>query len=238
LRVLCYHSISDLSGSPVIHDYGVPPDQFRRQIEIIKQAGLTFIDSAEFLRFLREESGLSQRGVLLTFDDCYQDLLDCALPILEEQRCPAVAFAVTMRLGMTNDWDKILGAPQLPLLDANGLKILAKSGITIGSHSRTHAKLTKVSADVLYQEITGSLADLQAIGLDCPSFYAYPYGLYNENVMKAVHEAGLKSAFTVKPNLVQPGQDPYQVPRIEILRGDVGSRFLRKVLHAPEVLSD
>jgi len=38
--------------------------------------------------------------------------------------------------------------------------------------------------------------------------------------------------FTVKPGEVRRGQDPFALPRIEILREDNGWRFLWKVLTA------
>lgn len=232
LRVLCYHSISDLAGDPIIKDYGIPPEQFRQQLDILKWAGFQFIDAKEFLRFLQGKAGLPRRPVLLTFDDCYQDMLDVALPILEEQKISAVAFAVSRRLGGTNDWDKKIGASQLQLLDADGLRKLTKGGVAIGSHSRTHRMLNRIPIEDLSEEIAGSVADLEAIGLDRPLLLAYPHGEYNQKVQQETQAAGLQAAFTVEPGLVQSGQEPSQIPRIEILRGDVGWKFLWKVLVA------
>jgi peptidoglycan/xylan/chitin deacetylase (PgdA/CDA1 family) len=230
MRVLCYHSISDLSGSTVLHAYGVPPDQFQQQLRQLKESGLRFIDSDEFLSFLHGNSDKFEDSILLTFDDCYQDLLNNALPILEAEQIPAVAFAVTARLGKSNEWDRSIDATSLPLLDKNGLEWLSKKRVKIGSHSRTHAKLTKLSAEELTNEITGSLNDLETSGFDRPSLFAYPYGIHNQIVRKAVQDAGIFAAFTVNPNPVSQGQDPFQIPRIEILRDDVGSKFLAKVL--------
>lgn len=232
LRVLCYHSISDLAGDPIIKDYGIPPDQFRQQLDILKRAGFQFIDANEFLRFLQGKAGLPRRPVLLTFDDCYQDILDAALPILKERNIPAVAFAVSRRLGGTNDWDKKIGASQLQLLDADGLLKLAKGGVTIGSHSRTHRMLNRIPVEDLPEEIAGSVTDLEAIGLDRSFLLAYPHGEYDQKVQQETQASGLQAAFTVEPGFVQPGQEPFEIPRIEILREDKGWKFLWKVLDA------
>lgn len=229
LRVLSYHAIADLAGTPVIEDYGVPPNLFRQQMDILKQAGFRFVDANEFLRFLHGQAGLPRRALLLTFDDCYKDLLDVVLPILEERGIPAVAFAVSGRLGGTNDWDEAIGAPQIRLVDADGLRKLAARGVAIGAHSRTHRQLTCVSVEELSNEVAGSVADLEAVGLDRPLLFAYPHGEYDQKVQRAAQDADLQAAFTVNPGLVQPGQDPYQLPRIEILRGDVGWKFRWKV---------
>ena len=232
LRVICYHSISDLASDPILENYGIPSEQFRQQLDMLLKAGFHFIDANEFLQFLQGKAGLPRRPVLLTFDDCYQDNLDAALPILKERNIPAIAFAVSQRIGGTNDWDEPIGAEQIRLLDADGLRQLAKGGVTIGSHSRTHKMLNRLTIEQLSSEIAGSVADLEEIGLSKPSLLAYPHGEYDEKVKLAAQEAGIQAAFTVERGFVQPKQDPYQLPRIEILRGDVGWKFLGKVFLA------
>ena len=83
--------------------------------------------------------------MLVTFDDCYTDLADNGLPVLQDLEVPAVAFAVADLVGGTNTWDVARGAPELSLLDAPGLLALQQSGIEIGVHGSTHRPLTDVS---------------------------------------------------------------------------------------------
>jgi peptidoglycan/xylan/chitin deacetylase (PgdA/CDA1 family)/glycosyltransferase involved in cell wall biosynthesis len=230
LRILCYHAIADLAKVPILESYGVPPEQFKEQMDLLLNLGYRFIDADEFLRFVQGKGGLPKRPILLTFDDCYQDVLDFALPILQERGIPAIAFAVSQRL--TNEWDQAIGTPEMQLMDAEGLKKLAEGGFEIGSHSQTHPELTQISDDQLIQEIAGSVADLEKMGLNRPRFFAYPYGDYNQKVEEVAQKTGLEVAFTVEPGLVKPGANPYQIPRIEILKRDAGLRFLGKVLFA------
>jgi peptidoglycan/xylan/chitin deacetylase (PgdA/CDA1 family) len=229
LRVLAFHAIRDLAGVPVLESYGIPPDLFRRHLDRLRRAGFQFVDANEFLRFLHGQGGLPRRPLLLTFDDGYTGMLDIVLPILEEKGIPAVMFAVSGRLGGVNQWEETTGAPPLLLLDADGLRKLAESGIEIGAHSRTHCRLTRVSDDELAEEIAGSVADLEQLGLKRPRLFAYPYGEVDPRVCLAVQEVGLQAAFTVNPGCVHRGQDVYQIPRIEILRRDVGWRFWWKI---------
>ena len=81
-------------------------------------------------------------------------------------------------------------------------------------------------------EIEGSLADLEGCGLRRPRFFAYPHGESDRKVERAVEAAGFRAAFTVAPGLVRPGQDASRLPRIEILRGDQGWKYLYKVFAA------
>ena len=229
VRVLCYHSLSDLAGS-LYEPWGIPPRRFRRQLGLLARR-LRFVDAAEFGRFLGG-AGVPRRAALLTFDDCYRDLVDVGLPMLRELGVPALAFAVSRRVGGTNDWDEGIGAPQLPLADAAGLRGLAQARVTIGSHTRTHPKLSRLGVDELAAEIEGSLGDFEPLGLARPAFLAYPYGAYNLQVMHAAAAAGLQGAFTTELGLGRPGGDAYAIPRIEIRRGDGWVRFLWKVATA------
>ena len=229
VRVLCYHSISDLRGVRRLEPYGVPPEAFRRQLRLLSRR-FRFIDSAEFRRLL-SGGGVPRRSIFLTFDDCYQDLLDEAVPILRELHVPAAAFAVTSLVGGTNVWDARHGR-SMPLLDREGLHELVRSRVSIGSHTRTHGSLKDKEPDELADELRGSAGDLEALGLGRPDFLAYPYGENDDAARRAAAAAGYAGAFTTRPGLVRPGGDPLAIPRIEILRRDTGLRFLWKVLRA------
>jgi hypothetical protein len=69
--------------------------------------------------------------------------------------------------------------------------------------------------------MTGLVENLKKNGLKRPRVFAYSYGEQDERIHEAIQEAGLQAAFTIDADLVRPGQDSYQVPRIEILSGDV-----------------
>ena len=229
LRVLCYHAISDLAGNPVIEPYGVPPARFRRQLDSLRRAGYRFIHPDELLAYLDGRAGLPRRPLLLTFDDCYADLLDTALPELLERGIPAVAFAVSGCIGGSNRWDLAAGGATLPLLDVPDLETLERSGMEIGAHSRTHRSLTEVDAGELAGETAGVAADLERAGLASPRLFAYPYGDQSAEVRQAVRQAGYAAAFTVSPGRVLRSDDRYALPRVDIRRHHAGLRFRLRV---------
>jgi hypothetical protein len=90
--------------------------------------------------------------------------------------------------------------------------------------------LTQVSEQQMMQEIKGSIIDLEKKGLPRPKLFAYPYGLYNQKIQTQVEGVGFEAAFAIDPGLVNQGENPYQIPRFEIRRQDVGFKFLKKVL--------
>jgi glycosyltransferase involved in cell wall biosynthesis/peptidoglycan/xylan/chitin deacetylase (PgdA/CDA1 family) len=232
VRVLAYHAIADLAGDPILEEYGIPAAIFQEQLKVLQKAGYHFISADEFLRYLNGSGGLPRDPVLLTFDDCYEDNLTTALPILEAKHIPAVAFAVSRRLGSTNDWDEKIGAVQIKLLDAEGLKALQAANVEIGAHSQTHRPLNQISVEELPLEVGGAIADLEAAGLKRPRLFSYPHGEYNQDVQRAVRDAGLQAAFTVESNYVQAYQNPYRIPRIEIFRADTGLKLRWKIARA------
>ena len=231
IRVLCYHSVADLSGAAVMEPYGVVPRDFSAQMNILRRY-FRPISVDEFLRFVEGHGGVPRRAVLLTFDDCFQDLVDTALPVLSRGMIPATAFAVTGRIGRTNDWDLALGAAQISLAGEDDLVALPKHGVSIGSHTRTHRMLNRLRGAELDDELAGSLHDLEALGVDHCRLLAYPHGEYDERVAQAAAAAGYRAAFTVRLGMFRPGGDRFAVPRIEILRRDRGLRFWWKLFAA------
>ena len=87
-------------------------------------------------------------------------------------------------------------AAALPPLTWEALAEMRDAGMTIGSHSRTHAFLSNESAARVQQELRVSRIALQqrlGIQADC---FAYPGGGFNATVVDAVHAAGYRLAFT------------------------------------------
>jgi glycosyltransferase involved in cell wall biosynthesis/peptidoglycan/xylan/chitin deacetylase (PgdA/CDA1 family) len=222
--VLGYHAIADLAGEGVLSEYGVPPGRFGAQLDALQRAGWTFIELDRLRAGLRGEGELPQRSILLTFDDGYESVLSEAVPLLASRGIPAVVFVLTDKIGGRNDWD----APRrpLPLLDGEGLRSLAAAGVAIGSHGATHRRLTKLDAAELEKELSGSRKRLGEIGLPAPIALAYPFGVWSPEVATAAKDAGYELAFTVQPGVAGQSENPYALPRVEILAAD-GPRTVR-----------
>lgn len=228
LLVLCYHAIADLAGDRILAPYATPPAQFERQIDALLRRGYRFIGGTELAAWLAGRAGLPRRAVLLTFDDCYVDLLSDALPVLAERGIPAVAFAVTGLASNSNEWDHPKGCTRLALLDDAGLREAAGAGIEIGGHSRTHRALSGLDSEELAAETAGTAEDIEAKGLPRPRFFAYPYGDFDRAARDAVEAAGYLAAFTVAPGRYRRASDRFTIPRVEMLRQDTGLRFWLK----------
>ena len=95
-------------------------------------------------------------------------------------------------------------------------------GVSIASHTRTHANLSVLPERELVDELSGSLQELNERIPQASPWLAYPYGLYNSDVEKAAAEAGYEFAFRVNGGVVLRGDQissNFALPRLSIPAG-------------------
>ena len=231
LLVLCYHAIADLSGDPVLADYGIDRTTFASQLDDLKARGFTFVSPDQLLRFMEDHRPLPQKAVLITFDDCYEELADVARSILEPRGVSAIAFAVSGMASGTNEWDQAIGARRLRLLDARGLQQLQDHGVEIGCHSRSHRPMPSLAQADLQAETARAADEIAALGLPRPRFFAYPHGQHDDQVRAAARSAGFAAAFGLLSRRVTAESDRFALPRVEILARDHDWRFRFKTTY-------
>ena len=236
VRILAYHAIRQPPGLDVVSSYVVRPDSLRRQLRWLKRLGFHFISGRELLGMMTNRAGVPRRAVLLTFDDGYEDLPGTTLELLREVGAPAMAFIVSQRIGEANTWDSAIGE-RLPLASLEALRSLPATVFELGSHSRTHPRLVKLTPPAIRDEVRGASNDFVASGLPPPWAFAYPYGEHSETVRALVQESAMTLAFSLEPGVATPESDPYCLPRTEIRGTDSIWTFLRKVVEMPGVVS-
>jgi peptidoglycan/xylan/chitin deacetylase (PgdA/CDA1 family) len=76
------------------------------------------------------------------------------------------------------------------------LREMSRAGVTVGSHSRSHARLTQESWEKVFDETRGSREEAESqLGIPVEHF-AYPSGGFNAAVVRAVAAAGYRCAYT------------------------------------------
>lgn len=225
--ILMYHLI-DAPQSEQEHRFCTPPAEFERQLDHVV-AGYTPLSLGELLQCIAGQRRWPEQAVHITFDDGFAGVLDHAAPLLAAKRVPATLFAVSDRLGGRNDWMAKRGFPERPLLTGAQLRQLETLGFTIGSHTRTHARLTELEAVTVRDEVEVSKAALEdALGKEV-RYFAYPYGLVNDAVRGIVAEAGYKGACSTFPGFNRSGQDRYMLRRIDVFGTDRFWQFRQKL---------
>jgi len=146
-------------------------------------------------------------SVRVTFDDAFANLLDNALPLLEQHHIPAIVFAVADNLGCYPRWAMPAGHPEAKeeTMTPEQLKSLAQHPlIRIGSHTLTHPDLTKVHPQQAKRELVESKAKLEQLIDQTVDDLALPHGAYNEQVLALAKEAGYKKIYTLDPRPFDP----------------------------------
>lgn len=108
--------------------------------------------------------------------------------------------------------------PQGSVLSWNQLRELERQGLTLGSHTRTHAIMTKVTPEQMREEIQGSQEDLRRETGACLPIFCYPNGNHDADVVSAVRKQGIRLAFTTLSGPNELGcVDPLRLHRTVIM---------------------
>lgn len=137
-------------------------------------------------------------GVAVTFDDGYHHLIDILPLLMEKYHLKPTVFLPTKYMGKANSWDYSYLFRPTPHLDVKSVATLAALGVEFGSHGHSHVNLCRCDGETLRHELEHSktvLEDVLGTRIDCIS---YPFGRYNQKVLKAAFEAGYTSGFSMR----------------------------------------
>lgn len=224
--VLCYHAVSEDWPAPL----SVTPAAFEGQLQLLMRRGYRGATFAEVA--LGKVAG---KALAVTFDDAYRSVLTLGRPILDRLGLVASVYAPTDFIGVPAPmrWpgiDRWLQTPhrdELQPLSWPELRDLAEAGWEVGSHTRSHPRLTTLDDGALADELTSSKAACeQALGRPCTTL-AYPYGDYDERVAEAAGAAGYSAAATLPARM--HAASSFAWPRIGVYHADTELRFRLKV---------
>ena len=113
----------------------------------------------------------------------------------------------------------LVTAPFPPRLDATvgGSRVVAElvaalstrhDLVRVGSHTRTHPRLTELGREELVRELTGSLADLDRLPHSIPVL-SYPHGDHDRRVRAEAASAGYGAAYTTSPDATAPARTSF-----------------------------
>ena len=225
--VLCYHAVSERWSD----ELAVSPTQLDEHLSALLARGYQGIT---FHRAVT--SPPSRKAVAVTFDDAYRSVGELAFPVMSRLGVPGTVFVPTDFAGTERPmrWAGIehhLGGPherELVPMSWAELDRLTASGWEIGSHTRSHPRLTTLDDSSLATELGESRrACEERLGRPCHSL-AYPYGDVDERVVEATERAGYSAAGTL-PGLRFHAARPLSWPRVGLYPNDRGLRFKLKV---------
>lgn len=176
--LLTYHRILPAAPSENIHV--LSQHAFLRQVDLIVGSGIPVATPAEM------SAPVSRRRhrIGLTFDDGYLSDLVCA-DALAAHGLKGIFFVSTANIGARG----YLAVEDVRELDAMGM--------TVGSHSHEHVRLTKLDPAVAAAQIRQSKSILEDILGKPVQDFAYPGGATTLRLTEAVRAAGFGRQFTL-----------------------------------------
>src|SRR2546428_25009 len=101
-------------------------------------------------------------------------------------------------------------------LSANQLREMAKDGISVGGHGRSHDSFLHLSREQLLAELADSKRVLESVMQRPVHWLAFPYGDFSPEVMKVVIEAGYRGAVTTIEGLNDGIPNRFAIRRIGV----------------------
>jgi peptidoglycan/xylan/chitin deacetylase (PgdA/CDA1 family) len=214
--VILYHRVNDECDDPMTASL----ERFAQHVVLLKRS-YEVIDSSELVRRLQTGKQLSDRAIVVHFDDCYRDVFTSAFPLLKQAGLPASVFVSTGFVGTSRIFDHDRTTCPLPLenFTADDLCILRKSGWEIGSHTVNHADLGKATEEEARYEIGQSKTDLETILKEPITLFSYPFGGRHHTqpiIRELVQQAGYAAMFSAYAGYVHQGADLYNIQRISV----------------------
>jgi peptidoglycan/xylan/chitin deacetylase (PgdA/CDA1 family) len=241
-NVLCYHRFI-FHPVKTTSDYLMPVDDFRWQMQYLKDNGFTPISVQQLLDFWDRGTPLPPKPVLLTFDDGFKSVYEKAFPVMKEFHYPGILFLISSFVQTGDAWGLHHkdNDGRMALNDAE-IREMEKAGLVVESHTVSHLnmgleaeKRTPADFKELAQKELGYPVGFFAGKFgQKPELLAYPYGVYNDEVLKET-AALYRLAFTVNAGPNDRTVDPYKLRRFLIL-GDTSQKEFSamledKVLH-------
>jgi peptidoglycan/xylan/chitin deacetylase (PgdA/CDA1 family) len=225
---LCYHSVHP-AGPKYL---SVTPEAFEDHLRVLRRGGYR-AGTVEDLFTLARGGRPTERLAFLSFDDGFLDTHTYAWPLLRRHGLTGATFLVSGSVeAPALDWPDITpDAPRYPdvmrPLSWAMVEEMAAHGMEFGSHTRSHAHLTRLSDEELRQELFDSRAAVaERIGR-CDTL-AYPFGEWDLRVALAAAAAGYAFAFALPPT--RSGlTTALSVPRLSVDHRDGARRFALKL---------
>jgi peptidoglycan/xylan/chitin deacetylase (PgdA/CDA1 family) len=210
---------------------------FSNQMTWLRDMGYSTLTLYQLEGYVRNRMNLPARSVVITFDDGLKSVYRYAYPILKEYGFKATSFVISSRIKRyPQPWNpKALQFMSISELQAT------QDVFDIQSHThflhrvdgyRHPILLSRSYHNVLFdfEHSRRALAQFNPHVL----YLSWPFGGYDDKAVKAANDAGFHMAVTTVRGKVKPGDNPFLLKRLYILRTDSLETMSRLITNQPE----
>ena len=188
-------------------------EAFDRQLGFFRQFG-RFVAPEEATALVRGGWTGRHRAFLLSFDDGQADNIDVALPVLRARSVPAIQFLVS-------DW--VDGPPPSTgradgYMTRDDVAAWVAAGMSLGSHSATHPRLSGLDAAAVRAEFERSRDTLGRMAGEPMRHFACPWGVAGADYVPdrdpaLARACGFETFFTTRRGSATDRSDLLAMPR-------------------------
>ncbi len=183
--VLCYHHIREPKPgqSETMKSYSVSPSQFAQQMKALKDSGYETVLPDQLYNYLVHGAALPAKPVMLTFDDTDEEQFSIGYQEMKKYGFKGVFFIMTISINRPRYMSK------------EQLKQLADEGNAVESHTWDHHMVTKYQGEDWEKQFVKPRKTIEDITGKAATYFAYPFGLWNQAAIPELKKAGFKMAF-------------------------------------------
>lgn len=235
LRVLSKRRKIDRSGDWIQFPYyhHVFDDEikgFDRQLKYLRNFG-DFISMDQAVEFIQGDASLNGRYFCVSFDDGFRNTRSNMLEIMEKMGVPVIIYLPTDYIGMDSENSEDRAQieqfyPEDPkivsFLSWSDCREMLHHKVSFGSHTLSHANLSKLDPSEISTELEKSKAKIEEeLGVVC-SHFACPWGRTGidfdpEITTDLSKRLGYQSFATTDRGRMKKGDDLFQVKRQHLL---------------------
>lgn len=206
IPVLMYHwfyddTLGEKPGEANAHNY-ISKTALEKQLKFLKKNNYYYPTWEELEQYIDGKINLPEKSVIITDDDGTSNFYKVAVPLFQKYKIPVTSFVITSKKA----YKKMFNQEYLDLQShTNNMHKRVCKGVIDG-------KVMCSSYEDIDKDIKTSI---EKLGNDVTVF-AYPFGHYNNDTIKALKNNGIKLAFTIEDGRVKKGQNKYKLPRVRI----------------------
>ena len=205
LPILGYHRVGRFRGD---HVPTVSADAFERQLALLARFRYRVLTLEALVQGLEAGELMPRHSAVITFDDGYEETCSIAWPLLKRFGFPATMFIAPGDVGRPAfvTWDQV--------------RLMARDGIAIGSHTMHHVYLPVVEPHRLAEEVVHSKQLIEAQLQQPVQFLSYPVGGFTPQVQALAQQAGYRAACTTNRAASFRRIDRFALRRIKVTERD------------------
>lgn len=224
--ILAYHRI----GPTVADSMTVTTQVFEAQLQFLHDNGYTVIPLRALVDYrLGKAPPPPPRSVVITFDDGHRSVYEVALPLLQKYRMPVTLFIYPSAISNSHapyamSWE------QLGELVATGLFDVQSHTYWHPNFKQEKKRLTPAEYDkIVATQLAKSRAVLEKRFGGKVDLLAWPFGIYDDDLLQRAKDAGYTAAFSIDGRALRDQDGMLALPRFLMNNAQQGKLFAQMV---------